>query len=83
MFSMTTMESSTTRPIAIEGAQGQDVQRVAERLDADKRDEDAGRDGDRGHERRAHRQQEEKDHEHGEDEAQQPSWASDSIDCSM
>ena len=54
-----------------ERAERQDVQRVAERLDADERDQHARRDRDRRDERRAHRQQEHEDDEHGEEEAEQ------------
>ena len=54
-----------------ERAEGEDVERVAERLDADERDQHARRDRDRRDERRAHRQQEDEDHEHGEEEAEQ------------
>jgi hypothetical protein len=55
-----------------ERAEREDVERVAEGLDADERDEHAGRDRDRGDEGRAHREQEDQDDEHREDEAQQP-----------
>ena len=54
-----------------ERAEGEDVERVAERLHADEGDQHAGRDRDRGDERRADRQQEDQDDEHGEDEAEQ------------
>ena len=55
-----------------EGTEGEDVQRVAEGLDADEGDEHACRDRDRRDEGRAHRQQEDQDDEHREDEAQHP-----------
>ena len=53
-----------------DGPECQDVQRVPERLQPDECDEHARRDRDRGHERRTHREQEEQDDEHREQQAE-------------
>ena len=66
-----------------ERAEGEDVQRVAERLDADEGDQHAGRDRDRRDEGRAHRQQEDRITITAKNRPSSPSCASASIDCWM